>query len=227
MPIASGPAPHAYIGMATQPLEAMRPVLAAFWDAYARTRGFDEAKGRQELTRCMRFAAARLTWSAIEQRLYVSQLDPAATALLQVSLNILKDPPGRFRTFSMGKRSRATATAAGAAGRLAAALGSIDIRSPVEFSFAGEKPIDVAACRRRRRGAARRRLSKACSRGESRGPSTNAATPSARPQGRAAHRTRRSRRAQGGQHGPRAMGPGLDDPAVRAERAGFRAQRRP
>ncbi len=102
MPIASGLAPHAYIGMATQPLEAMRPVLAAFWDAYARTRGFDEAKGRQELTRCMRFAAARLTWSAIEQRLYVSQLDPAATALLQVSLNILKDPPRAVQDFLHG-----------------------------------------------------------------------------------------------------------------------------
>jgi hypothetical protein len=40
----------------------------------------------------MRFGAARLVWSAIEQRLYVQQLDPAATALLQVSLNVLKDP---------------------------------------------------------------------------------------------------------------------------------------
>ena len=47
----------------------------------------------------MRFGAARLTWSAIEQRLYVSQLDPAATALLQVSFNILKDPPRAVRDF--------------------------------------------------------------------------------------------------------------------------------
>ncbi len=99
MPIASGLAPEAYIGMAAQPLEAMRPVLKAFWEAYAKTRGFNDEQGRRELARCMRFGAARLTWSAIEQRLYVSQLDPAATALLQVSLNILKDPPRAVRDF--------------------------------------------------------------------------------------------------------------------------------
>jgi hypothetical protein len=99
MPIASGLPPEAYVGMAAQPLEAMRPVLRAFWDSYAKTRGFDEDRGRRELTRCMRFGAARLAWSAIEQRLYVSQLDPAATALLQVSLNILKDPPRAVQDF--------------------------------------------------------------------------------------------------------------------------------
>ena len=40
----------------------------------------------------MRFGAARLVWAALEQRLYATQLDPGAAALLQVSLNILQDP---------------------------------------------------------------------------------------------------------------------------------------
>jgi hypothetical protein len=92
MPIGSGLPPEAFVGMATQPLEAMRPVLKAFWQSYVLTRGFGEAQSRSELERSMRFGAARLVWSAIEQRLYVQQLDPAATALLQVSLNVLKDP---------------------------------------------------------------------------------------------------------------------------------------
>ena len=92
MPIGSGLPPEAYVGMASQPLEAMRPVLKAFWQSYALTREFGEAQSRSELERSMRFGAARLVWSAIEQRLYVQQLDPAATALLQVSLNVLKDP---------------------------------------------------------------------------------------------------------------------------------------
>ena len=43
MPIGSGLPPEAYIGMASQPLEAMRPVLKAFWQSYASTRGFDAA----------------------------------------------------------------------------------------------------------------------------------------------------------------------------------------
>src|SRR4029450_8013632 len=41
MPMASGLPPEGYIGMAAQPLEAMRPVLKSFWEAYATTRGFD------------------------------------------------------------------------------------------------------------------------------------------------------------------------------------------
>ena len=97
MPISNGLPPAAYIGMAAQPIDAMRPVLKAFWRAYANTRSYDNARERLELERCMRFGAARLTWAAIEQRLYVSQLDPAAAALLQVALNILKDPQRAVR----------------------------------------------------------------------------------------------------------------------------------
>jgi hypothetical protein len=92
MPIGSGLPPEAYIGMASQPLEAMRPVLKGFWQSYGLTRKFSEAQSKSELERSMRFGAARLVWSAIEQRLYVPKLDSAATALLQVSLNVLKDP---------------------------------------------------------------------------------------------------------------------------------------
>jgi hypothetical protein len=92
MPITSGLPPEAYVGMAAQPLETMRPVLKAFWDAYAATRDFTQAQRKSELERCMRFGAARLVVSAIEQRAYVSQVDPAAAALLQVSLNVLEDP---------------------------------------------------------------------------------------------------------------------------------------
>ena len=97
MPIGSGLPPQTYVSMAAQPLEAMRPVLKAFWEAYAGTRKFTQDQSTSELERCMRFGAARLVWAAIEQRLYVSQLDPAASALLQVSLNVLKDPPRAVR----------------------------------------------------------------------------------------------------------------------------------
>lgn len=97
MPIASGLPPAAYIGMASQPLEAMRPVLRAFWQSYASTRGFDAARSREELERCMRFGAARLVWSAIEQRLYLPEIDVTAAALLQVAMNVLKDPARAVR----------------------------------------------------------------------------------------------------------------------------------
>jgi hypothetical protein len=99
MPIVAGAPPETYVGMAQQPLDAMRPVLKAFWQTYSATRGFDDAQQERELERCMRFGAARLVWSAIEQRMYVSQVDPTAAALLQVSLNVLKDPPRAVKDF--------------------------------------------------------------------------------------------------------------------------------
>lgn len=92
MPIASGLPPEHYVGMAAQPIETMRPVLQAFWEAYSSTRGFGDGDRKPALERSMRFGAARLVWAAFEQRLYATQLDPAAIALLQVSLNILKNP---------------------------------------------------------------------------------------------------------------------------------------
>jgi hypothetical protein len=92
MPIASGLPPEAYVGMAAQPLAGMRPVLKAFWDTYATTRHYTNAQRKSELERCMRFGAARLVWSAIEQRVDFPQIDAASAALLQMSLNVLEDP---------------------------------------------------------------------------------------------------------------------------------------
>lgn len=97
MPIASGLPSEHYVAMAAEPIEPMRGVLRAFFEAYARTRGFVAAERRPALERSMRFGAARLVWSAVEQRLYVGQLDMAALALLQVSLNILKNPAQAVR----------------------------------------------------------------------------------------------------------------------------------
>jgi hypothetical protein len=92
MPIASGLPPERYVAMAAQPIELMRPVLQAFWKTYTATRGFSETDQERALERSMRFGAARLVWSVFEQRLYTTRLDPAALALLQVSLNILTNP---------------------------------------------------------------------------------------------------------------------------------------
>jgi hypothetical protein len=97
MPIASGLPPAAYVGMAREPLEAMHPVFSAFWRTYAAKRGWDAALAARERERCLSFGAARLAWAAIEQRVFVSNVDSTATAMLQVSFNILKDPARAVR----------------------------------------------------------------------------------------------------------------------------------
>jgi hypothetical protein len=93
MPIASGLPPESYVSAAALPLENMRPPLHAFWNAYADSRGYGATERRNQIERCLRFGAARLVWAVVEQRLYAPRLDLAATALLQVSLNILQNPP--------------------------------------------------------------------------------------------------------------------------------------
>lgn len=92
MPLSSGLPPERYVSLATQPLEAMLPVIHAFWNAYSRQRGFTAEEKPREIERCLRFGAARLVWTAVEQRLYTYNLDPTVSAFLQVSLNILQDP---------------------------------------------------------------------------------------------------------------------------------------
>jgi hypothetical protein len=97
MPISSGLAPERYVSMALHPIESMRPVMRTFLDAYAATCGVSESERMPALERSMRFAAARLVWTVAEQRVQASQLDPGGMALLQVSLNILKDPEQAVR----------------------------------------------------------------------------------------------------------------------------------
>jgi hypothetical protein len=92
MPLGSGLPPEHYVSMATHPIESMRSAIRAFWEAYATTRNFSATERVSALERATRFAAARLVWATVEQRLYSAQLDSAMLALLQVSMNILKSP---------------------------------------------------------------------------------------------------------------------------------------
>jgi Ser/Thr protein kinase RdoA (MazF antagonist) len=92
MPIASGLMPELYVEMAAQPIELMRPMLRAFWNAYADARGFAESERQPALERSMRFGAAWLVSAAAEESVHATELDPAAIAMLQMSFNILENP---------------------------------------------------------------------------------------------------------------------------------------
>jgi hypothetical protein len=92
MPIDSGLEPELYVEMAAQPIEPMRPMLRAFWNAYADARGLAESELQSELERSVRFGAARLVWAAAEQSVRATEFDLVAIAMLQMSFNILKNP---------------------------------------------------------------------------------------------------------------------------------------
>ena len=82
--------------------------------------------------------------------------------------------------------------------RLVAALDKIEIRSPVEFAFAGEKPVDARTQQQPSSWADRQRRAKTCWRGVSRRPSMTVAMPS----GTALTARRRMPRSQRGSEPP-------------------------
>jgi thiamine kinase-like enzyme len=74
------------------PLEAMVPAMHSFWNAYVATRRVTEVDAPGLLERCVKYGAARMIQTAYEYLQYSAQVTPQVLSLLQVSLNILKDP---------------------------------------------------------------------------------------------------------------------------------------
>jgi hypothetical protein len=70
----------------------MQPAIRSFWDAYLYTVQPDNQKAEELLERSMKYAAARMIQTAYEILNFSSQLTPNTLCMLQVSLNILKDP---------------------------------------------------------------------------------------------------------------------------------------
>jgi hypothetical protein len=84
--------PAEMVEMAQYPLETMQPAIRSFWDAYLYTVQPDNQKAEELLERSMKYAAARMIQTAYEILNFSSQLTPNTLCMLQVSLNILKDP---------------------------------------------------------------------------------------------------------------------------------------
>lgn len=85
------PATH-HVETARYPLEAMQPAINAFWNAYAATRGLPATPEDNVLVRSTGYCAARMIQTAYEYAYYSSHVPPQIIALLQVSMNILKEP---------------------------------------------------------------------------------------------------------------------------------------
>jgi hypothetical protein len=78
-------------------IEAMQPAMAAFWNAYVGRMGLDAADRATLLEKCCRCAAVRLIQSTYEYMHYTKRLDRSGILLLQLSLNMLKDPAEAVR----------------------------------------------------------------------------------------------------------------------------------
>lgn len=73
--------------------DEIKSALAAYWSSYAKTRAFTQPAARKMLNRCMACAAARMIQTAYESIQTSPQISQYALCKLQMSMNILKDPP--------------------------------------------------------------------------------------------------------------------------------------
>jgi Ser/Thr protein kinase RdoA (MazF antagonist) len=80
------------VDMARYPLDQMHGPIRSFWEAYSGARELGESESSEFLMRSIRFGAARMIQSAFECLYYAKDMTSEAIRLLQLSLNILKDP---------------------------------------------------------------------------------------------------------------------------------------
>ena len=95
--ISPGATPPQMSQLGTATLDAMLPSVRAFWETYAAARGVAKSAERDALHKAIRYAAARMIQSVYEYMATSQHLAQNALYLLQVSLNILKDPDGAAR----------------------------------------------------------------------------------------------------------------------------------
>jgi hypothetical protein len=79
------------------PFEKLQPAMAAFWNAWASTRGVAEGERPAQLERASAFAAARLLQSVMEMLVVTPVMSGHVALMLQTSLNILRDPAAMAR----------------------------------------------------------------------------------------------------------------------------------
>ena len=84
--------PEQFLELARYPLDAMQPAIGSFWRSYVRRRGIGGIESHELLRRAIRYGAARLIQSALEQMQLRARLTGNVVCVLQVSLNILQHP---------------------------------------------------------------------------------------------------------------------------------------
>ena len=73
-------------------IEKMQPAIRSFWDAYTGTMSIEKKARTLLLKKCVEYAAVRIIQTGYETLFHSRQMSNAIVYLLQLSLNILKDP---------------------------------------------------------------------------------------------------------------------------------------
>ena len=78
--------------LAKYKIDDMHPAIKAFWNEYVSTMKISDSSQRALLQKCSQYAAIRMIQTVYEQVHYSKQLSYSGVYLLQLSLNILKNP---------------------------------------------------------------------------------------------------------------------------------------
>jgi aminoglycoside phosphotransferase (APT) family kinase protein len=92
IPVTGSVPPERFPELATCPLDAMKPALAACWIAYADAVGLTADSSTGRLVRTVEMVGARLVQSAFEAAQMMQRLTSSLVLHLQLALNILQRP---------------------------------------------------------------------------------------------------------------------------------------
>jgi thiamine kinase-like enzyme len=80
------------IPFAKYKIDDMQPAIKQFWNTYTYTMQFEKQNQANQLLKCTQYAAVRMVQTVYEQVHFTKQLTQSGVYLLQLSLNILKNP---------------------------------------------------------------------------------------------------------------------------------------
>lgn len=92
MPLTSETTPERLVSAAGLQLESLQPAIRAFWRSYREAAGIPPHHAAHTLIRAIEYGAARMVQTAFESLFFSQVMTPHAATLLQVSLNILRNP---------------------------------------------------------------------------------------------------------------------------------------
>jgi aminoglycoside phosphotransferase (APT) family kinase protein len=92
IPLLGESLPERLVEQARLPLSKMQPAIRAFWSSYCGGRRFDILTANDHLLRATKFSAARLLETVYGESQTSLRLSAHAMYLVQLSLNILKNP---------------------------------------------------------------------------------------------------------------------------------------
>jgi thiamine kinase-like enzyme len=92
IPFVGGAQPDRFLGLASFPLETVRPLIRSFWRRYVFSMKLEQSRCEELLLRAVKYCGARLLHIALEGTYASNSIAAVQIYLLQVGMNVLLQP---------------------------------------------------------------------------------------------------------------------------------------